>query len=45
MFRKDFNGNIVAFQMGDLIIEESPHTKGVLHIIGKLNQDSVAKYR
>ena len=31
--------------MGDLYIEENPNIESVLHIIDKLNQDSVAKYR
>ena len=43
---KTSKGNIVAFEMyGDLYIEENPNIEGVLHIIDKLNQDSVAKYR
>ena len=30
---------------GDLYIKENPNIEGVLHIIGKLNKDSVATYR
>ena len=35
---KTSKGNIVAFQMGDLFIEENPHIESVLHIIDKLNR-------
>ena len=37
-------GNIVAFEMGDLYIEENPNIESVLHIIDKLNRDSPSKY-
>ena len=42
---KTSKGNIVAFGMGDLYIEEHPNIESVLHIIDTLNQDSVATYR
>ena len=43
---KTSKGNIVAFEMGDLYIEENPNIERVLRIICKLDQDnSVAKYR
>ena len=42
---KTSKGNIVAFEMGELYIEENTNTESVLHIIDKLNQDSVATYR
>ena len=41
---KTSKGNVVAFEMGDLYIEENPHIESVLTIIGKLNQDST-KYK
>ena len=41
---KTSKGNIVAFEMGDLYIEENPHIESVLHIIDKLNRDSPSKY-
>ena len=41
---KTSKGNVVAFEMGDLYIEENPHIESVLNIIGKLNQDST-KYK
>ena len=42
---KTSKGNIVAFGMGDLYIEENPNIECVLHIIDKLNRDSPSKYR
>ena len=42
---KTSKGNIVAFEMGDLYIEENPNIESALHIIGNLNRDSPSKYR
>ena len=42
---KTSKGNMVAFDMGGFFTEENPNIESVLHIIDKLNQDSVAKYR
>ena len=43
---KTSKGSIVAFAIdGDLHIEENRNIESVLHIIDKLNRDSVAKYR
>ena len=39
-------GNVVAFSVFErLHIEENPYIESVLHIIDKLNRDSVVKYR
>ena len=43
---KTSKGNVVAFSVFErLHIEENPNIESVLHIIDKLNRDSVAKYR
>ena len=43
---KTSKGNVVAFSVFErLIIEENPNIESVLHIIDKLNRDSVAKYK
>ena len=43
---KTSKGNIVAFSIDDdLHIEENPNIESVLHIIDKLNRDSVTKYK
>ena len=42
---KASKGNIVAFEMGDLYIEENPNIESVLHVVDKLNRDSPSKYR
>ena len=42
---KTSKGNIVAFEMGGLYIEENPNIESVLYIIDILNRDSASKYR
>ena len=43
---KTSKGNVVSFAIHEgLHIEENPNIESVLHIIDKLNRDSVAKYR